>query len=231
MYHRIGIPKLSSLVAGQYVAPSLLASQMKYLQRRRWSGATLDQILNTSATGCRFAITFDDGYLSVYQHAFPLLQSLAIPAAVYIVAGEVGGINQWDRVIGDYLEPMMDAKQIRSMHEAGIEIGSHTMTHAHLPLLSDAELKTELHDSKAALEDIIGSPVRSFSYPYGDYDQRVKEAVIEAGYSNALSTRLGVVSETTSRYDIPRVNVRWNSFGFALRRKIARAVRRSFGSN
>ena len=67
----------------------------------------------------KFAVTFDDGYLSVYDKAFPILAARGITGTVYVVADQIGGINQWDHSAGDYLEHMMNADQIREMHKAG----------------------------------------------------------------------------------------------------------------
>ena len=147
-------------------------------------------------------------------------------ATVYVVAGHVGGINEWDRTAGDREEGMMTAAQIREMSAAGFEIGSHTLTHPHLTDVDEARLRRELVDSKHKLEDLIGREVTSFSYPYGDYDDRVLAAAIAAGYKNAVSTKLGTAGRT-SVYEIPRVNVRWNAIGPLLMRKIGRARRAS----
>jgi len=108
------------------------------------------------------------------------------------------------------------------MSDAGFEIGAHTVSHPRLTLLSDDQLEHEIVDSKHALEDIIGREVVSFSYPYGDRDERVIEAVKAAGYKYAVSTRLGAAN-LDGVFEIPRVNVRWNALGPLLMRKIRRA--------
>lgn len=227
LYHRIGFPKLSSLVAGQYVAPSLFSSQLDYLSNRGWAATDLDSIINsTDYDSDRFAITFDDGYLSVYEHAYPALCERHIKATIYVVVDSIGGLNEWDRKTGDQSEPMMSAEQIKEMSDAGFEIGSHTLTHPHLTELSDDDIRREVADSKHKLENLIGKPVTSFSYPYGDCDDRVIAAAIEAGYANALGTNLGVLYKHET-FRIPRVNVRWNAFGPVLMKKIARARRAS----
>jgi len=231
MYHRMGLPRLSSLVAGHYVAPLLFSSQLDYLTVRDWSAVGLESLVEKSRFGRaaerdEYAITFDDGYLSVYRYAFPALLERRMTATVYVVSGAIDGTNEWDRRAGDQSEPMMTRAQVREMAERGFEIGSHTLTHPHLTGLTEAELTRELTDSKHQLEDVIGREVVSFAYPYGDYDDRVMAAAIAAGYRNAVSTRLGVVGRT-SVFEIPRVNVRWNAFGPLLMRKIRRARRAS----
>lgn len=228
LYHRIGMPKLSSLVAGQYVAPGLFRSQLDHLEAEGWSVVPLANVARTDSTenSRQVAITFDDGYLSVYEHAYPAMKERNISATIYVVSGAIGGINEWDSRAGDRREPMMSAAQVRELADAGFEIGSHTVNHPHLTSVSDDMLAQELSDSKRALEDLIGREVSSFSYPYGDYDDRVREAVIAAGYTNAVSTKLGVVGGTGA-FDIPRVNVRWNALGPLLQRKIGRARKAS----
>ena len=227
LYHRMGAPKLSSLVAGQYVTRGLFSSELDYLSARGWKSVSLENIPQNGYDSDKFCVTFDDGYLSVYEHAYPALAKRNMTATVYVVADTIGGINEWDHKAGDQMEKMMTAEQVREMSDNGFEIGSHTLTHAHLTMLSDEQLKMEVVDSKHKLEDIIGKEVTSFSYPYGDYDNRVLEAAIAAGYKCAVSTKLGVIVSGTSAFEIPRVNVRWNAIGPLLMRKISRARKAS----
>ena len=229
LYHRLGMPKLSSLVAGQYVAPVLFRSQLDYLTARGWGAVSLADMVERSRFGKapprnEFAITFDDGYASVYRHAFPVLRERGMTATVYVVAGHIDGINEWDWTAGDRREDLMTAAEIIEMSAAGFEIGSHTLTHPHLTDLNEEQLQRELIDSKHTLEDLIGREVSSLSYPYGDYDDRVLAAAIVAGYKYAVSARLGTAGRT-SIYEIPRINVRWNAIGPFLLRKIGRARR------
>ena len=226
LYHRIGRPKLSSLVAGQYVCPGLFRSGLDYLTSKSWRAATLEDIVGNRCDGNQFAITFDDGYQSVYEHAYPAMVERHMTGTVYVVSGAIGGINEWDSRAGDTREPMMSTAQVREMSDAGFEIGAHTVSHPRLTLISDDQLEREIVDSKHALEDIIGREVVSFAYPYGDRDERVIEAVKAAGYKYAVSTRLGVAN-LDGVFEIPRVNVRWNALGWLLMRKIWRARRAS----
>jgi peptidoglycan/xylan/chitin deacetylase (PgdA/CDA1 family) len=232
LYHRIGPMKLSSHVAGQYVSPSVLGWGIDGLRRKSWQCVSLAECIEIGRGGRsgptdHFAVTFDDGYLSIYERACPMLRERNMTATVYVVVDSLGGINEWDRRAGDQEEKMMSAAQARELADNGFEIGSHTLTHPHLPRLDDEQLAHEIADSKHKLEDLIGREVTSFSYPYGDFDSRVLNAAIAAGYENAASTRLGAVIEGTSLFEFPRVNVRWNGFGWQLRRKIRRAMKAS----
>ncbi|MCL5670451.1 MAG: polysaccharide deacetylase family protein [Acidobacteria bacterium] len=227
LYHRLGMVKFGSLVAGQYVAPRLFASQLDCLNSRGWEHSALHEIIDLDRSGRedQYGVTFDDGYLSVYEHACPALSARGMSATIYVVANSIGGINEWDKRAGDREERMMSAAQVRELADSGFEIGSHTLTHPRLTELNDTDLDEEIAGSKHKLEDLTGKEVRSFSYPYGDYDNRVLRAVVAAGYSSAVSTRLGVVKDGASVFEIPRVNVRWNAFGPLLMRKIHRAER------
>ncbi len=218
-------------MAGQYVTPRLFRSQLDYLTRRGWEAISLTEaaqrLSDVNGPGAdEFAVTFDDGYLSVYEHAIPALEERNVNATIFVVADQIDGINEWDRCAGDTKEPMMGADQIREVASMGFEIGAHTLTHPRLTGLDDERLVREIVDSKHRLEDLIGSQVSSFSYPYGDCDERVIAATVQAGFTRAVGTKLGVVSDV-SIFEIPRINVRWNSFGWQLMRKIGRARRAS----
>lgn len=228
LYHRIGMPRPSSLVWGQYVAPPLFRSQLGCLAAEGWEGISLERAITGPSDGRNtFALTFDDAYLSVYEHAFPVLVERGLTATLYVVVDSVGTVNQWDCQRGDCVERIMTLGQIREMADRGFEIGSHTLSHPHLTGLDDDRLRRELVDSKHRLEDLLGREVSSLSYPYGDHDQRVIEAARAAGYRNAVSTMLGTVAAARSTYEIPRINVRWNAIGPLLKRKIRRAVRKT----
>ena len=232
LYHRIEPIKLSSHVAGQYVCPRVFAWGIDGLRQNKWRAVSLETCIKYGREGNEngednFAITFDDGYLSVYEHACPILKERDMTATVYVVVDTLGGINVWDKKAGDREEKMMSPKQARELAENGFEIGSHTLTHPRLANLDDDQLTREIVDSKQKLEDIVQQEVTSFSYPYGSFDGRVLNAAAAAGYKSAVSTKLGIVIEGTSVFEIPRINVRWNGFGWQLRRKIRRAIRAS----
>jgi peptidoglycan/xylan/chitin deacetylase (PgdA/CDA1 family) len=224
MYHRIGSPLVRSLVRGQYVYLAVLRWQLSTLRMLGYQPAPLRQVLTGKAVTGHYAVTFDDGYANIRQ-ALPILAEFAVPATIFMVAGAIGGTNTWDSSRGDRCEPMLAADDLRALVAAGLEIGSHTLTHAHLTTIAPEALHVELHDAKSTLEDLLGKPVPGFSYPYGELDARVREAVIDAGYQYAVSTRLGACTPGENPFTLPRINMRWNTAGGMLRRKIERAHR------
>jgi peptidoglycan/xylan/chitin deacetylase (PgdA/CDA1 family) len=132
------------------------------------------------------AITFDDGLLSFYDNAYPLLEEKNIKSTIFAVAGFAGKIGDWD-VMGRTAH--MTAGMLREIASTGHEIGSHSLTHANLVWLDDGELMKELRESKMTLEDITGLAVRSLSFPFGSWNTRVWEAAKSAGYEHAAAYR------------------------------------------
>jgi peptidoglycan/xylan/chitin deacetylase (PgdA/CDA1 family) len=83
----------------------------------------------------------------------------------------------------------------------GVEIGSHSVSHPHLPQLTDAELRRELVDSREQIEAEVGRPCRFLAYPYGDDDARVHAAARNAGYRAAYTLRRTGGRRSPSRSD------------------------------
>lgn len=101
----------------------------------------------------------------------------------------------------------MRVEQVVDLHRSGHEIGCHTVSHAMLPQLDDAELRRELGDSRDALTSWIGQPVAGFCYPNGDHDERSVAAVIRAGYAHACTTRNGIHRPSEDPFRIRRVEI------------------------
>ena len=105
----------------------------------------------------------------------------------------------------------LTAKQVKSLHTAGMEIGSHTLSHCNLKAASPQELDNEIVQSKKQLESIIGDQINSFSYPFGKkttYDETVIRCLQKAGYSHAVTTQFGKANKDTKIYELPRFGVR-----------------------
>jgi peptidoglycan/xylan/chitin deacetylase (PgdA/CDA1 family) len=103
-----------------------------------------------------------------------------------------GGRPAWDG--------MMSWDELKQMHADGHEIGSHTQTHAILPLVSDEQLEVEIAGSRAHLKRRLGFEVDTFCYPNGDCDERVAAAVQRAGYRHAVTTRYGINNSASSHF-------------------------------
>ena len=128
------------------------------------------------------ALSFEDAYASVYEYAWPIMERYGFRGTLFVVAGYVGKENGWDANFGGRRFRHLNWKELKALSEAGWEIGSHTWSHRDLTALTPDELARELGDSKRALEDALGISVDILSYPFGRYDERVRDAAMEAGY-------------------------------------------------
>ena len=131
-------------------------------------------------------ITFDDGFESFFIHALPALDAHGIKATVFPIAGFIGKSSYWDVLPR---QSHMNQFQLKTVSQRGHEIGSHTMTHSNLTFLRDEDVRRELLDSKHLLEDLIGKPVTSLSFPYGCWNRRIWEKALEIGYTRATCYR------------------------------------------
>jgi peptidoglycan/xylan/chitin deacetylase (PgdA/CDA1 family) len=207
MYHQVGEHRPGSALNRWRVREEDFLWQLDVLGRRGYRGIALRDLLDApSAEARRAVLTFDDGYRGVLQRALPALLSHGFSATVFAVADKTGGANDWDgETPGD---PLLSADEIRALHAAGIEIGSHGATHRALTGLSGDELHREVAGSKDTLERLTGTPVTSFCYPYGDFDDRVVEAVRTAGYCAACVIRGGISPDLSDPFRIKRIPVR-----------------------
>ncbi|MGD1861404.1 MAG: polysaccharide deacetylase family protein [Leptolyngbyaceae cyanobacterium] len=126
-------------------------------------------------------LTFDDGYEGHYTHVYPMLQEYQYPAVFSLFTGKLDG-----DIVGRSTVTWEQAKELAA--DPLITIASHSIMHPRdLTELDDAELQREVVESKARLEAELGIPIRYFTYPEGNYDDRVAAAVADAGYDAALT--------------------------------------------
>jgi peptidoglycan/xylan/chitin deacetylase (PgdA/CDA1 family) len=135
-----------------------------------------------SAPSRTLAVTFDDGYEEVLTLGLPILQEFGYTAAVFAVSAEER--NQWD----DGNARLMSASQLRQWREAGMEVGAHSCTHAHLTRIDRDSARREIRDSKTSLEEILGKAVTILAYPYGESNPEVEACAKEAGFEAAFAT-------------------------------------------
>ncbi len=167
-------------------------------------------------------MTFDDGFDTFHSKALPICERHGIKTTVFPVAGFLGKTSSWDALPK---QTHLTRSQIIEISSLGHEIGSHTLTHANLTLLSDSELLKELCDSKRILEDIIAKEVTSISFPFGRVDERVWNAAKKVGYTHATS----YVLKGKNFADIIPL---WGAYSYdSVQDIIARAVRQPYFSH
>lgn len=178
-----------------------------------------------------FAVTFDDGYRSVAERGFPILDELGATATVFVPTDYIGaataawpGTDHWlDTIHADELTPM-SWDELGLLAERGWEIGSHSRSHAHLVQLGDADLHDEIAGSRAELEHRLGRPCTTLAYPFGEVNERVVDAAAAAGYRAActLTTRC----ESPRPLAWPRVGAYEHDGPLTFRTKVSPIVRR-----
>lgn len=134
-------------------------------------------------------VTFDDGFMTAVENAVPELVARNIPMTFFIPAGLLGTIPQWTEFGPDGVseEIIATAQCLRELPSDLISIGSHTMTHAWLPSLSDNEAKFEVAGSRTELEKLLDRKIKLFSFPYGASNGRLIELCREAGYERVFT--------------------------------------------
>jgi len=198
MYHDL-CDELRSVAPGHkpYVLnPNVFRRQAGSFARFNLSALTVNKWCLAPKPWRAVVLTFDDGHVSNYETALPILNQYGLKATFFITAGRIG--------VGD----TMNWSQIRSLHAAGMEIGSHTLTHRPPSTLNDKEMRLELSESRKILEDGLGSPVKSISSPTGFFDERMCGIAREVGYHALCIGRVGLVQDNANPYALNRVAVK-----------------------
>ena len=172
-----------------------------------------EQLLRQVRLLRRFAdvhATFDDAFHSI-SSVLPELRRLRVRTTVFVCSGLA------DRSGAPLLIPELATKNaddlaglrtltwddVRALAAAGTAVGSHTVTHAHLPRLGDDELEQELRASKERIEDELDRPCSLLAYPFGEHDSRVRAAARAAGYEQAFALR----AARGDPFAVPRVDL------------------------
>ena len=195
-YHNIGKENYKS-----FSTTIEFEAQMKFLYKRKLNGTNCDNLNNLKSN---FGISFDDGYEDNLINALPILKKYNFTATCFIVPNLIGKTNSWDTK----QFKLMDKQQIQDWLDAGMNIGSHSMSHKDLTKLGEDKIISEVGDSKKILEDNFGIKINNFSYPYGKINRLVTNKVEKAGYIRAFTTKRGLYNAlNNSQYMINRVPV------------------------
>jgi peptidoglycan/xylan/chitin deacetylase (PgdA/CDA1 family) len=193
---------------GLAVRPRELENQLRSVLRRYRPVGAAEVV---EGRGKLLHVTFDDAFRSVHS-AIEMLDELGISATVFACTdyaddGRPLAIPELAREAASHPDELTTMRwdELRALADRGVEVGSHTLTHAHLTYLSDADLARELRDSRQRIEDELGRSCRFLAYPYGEEDGRVQAAARAAGYVAAFG--LPGTDRPINRYSLPRVGV------------------------
>jgi peptidoglycan/xylan/chitin deacetylase (PgdA/CDA1 family) len=192
--------------------PALFRAQMEWVHRNA-RVVPLGELVTLLKEKKQFpsravGLTFDDGYRDFYEQAAPVLERWKLPAIVFLPTAFVGRTNCWPDAFSDE-KPLMSWEQVKELTQKGIEFGSHSHTHADLTDLVEHEAPDEeLNGSAFKIEERLGLVPKHFCYPYGRWNQKVREAVANV-YESACSTGAGVLEPDADPFALPRVDAHY----------------------
>ena len=196
-YHRVGVATGDHVPT---VSPEAFEAQVRWMHRWGYQTITFSQFIaaleqDQPARQRTVVITFDDGYAETYELAAPILRRYGFCGIVFVTPSEVGqqGFLTWD--------------QVRELSQDSIAVGSHTMHHTYLPLVSREQVQHELTESKHALDQRLGQPVEWLSYPIGGFNIEIQSLAKAAGYRAACTTNRGYSKRARDLFAIRRIKV------------------------
>jgi len=213
MYH--GIKKQVGSMHPYYetnTAPEVFTRHMHFLRENGYSAVSLEKALQSLSgevdTANFVVITFDDGFRDFYSDAYPILREFGFVATVFLPTGLINDQRlQWKGA------DLMTWAEVRELQTLGIRFGSHTVNHPELEKLDEKRIAWEVGQSKQTLEDKLGTPVRSFAYPYAfpehnsAFTKRLTEILENHGYENGVSTVIGSARSCDNPFFLPRLPV------------------------
>lgn len=196
-------------------SPARFAEQMAYLASRGWRGLTLSQALATVTPGMSthsdadskfFALTFDDGFRDFHSAASPILQRHGFTATMYLPTAYIADQR---RIFKE--RECLTWTEVTELHKSGFEFGSHTVNHPALIDCSWPTIQAELRDSKSAIEQVLGSKVSAFGYPYAfpqadpAFIRDFRALLTDTGYSSCATTIVGRARTDGDPLLVPRL--------------------------
>jgi peptidoglycan/xylan/chitin deacetylase (PgdA/CDA1 family) len=213
MYH--GINDVTGVAHPYFetnTSPTVFALQMRHLREHGYRTIDLKAAVQMINSGANLqgavVITFDDGFRDFYTHAIPILQEHQFTATMFVVSSFIESAST--RLVA---KNFMTWSEVREIESLGIEIGSHTVSHPHLHSLHLRDVDRELKGSKQTIEDKLGRPVNSFSYPYAFPEhesiflEQLRQCLESTGYEYGVTTVLGGANQTNDRYFLPRIPI------------------------
>jgi peptidoglycan/xylan/chitin deacetylase (PgdA/CDA1 family) len=197
MYHELELPGRALCESepgyARYILPlATFRSQMEWIKQSGLRGLCVSGALAYPAAPS-VCITFDDGCETDLIAAAPVLQEFRLGATFYVTAGRLG--------IAGYLSET----QLRELDAQRFEIGCHSMTHAYLSDLGEAQLNREIGDAKDRIEQIVGHKIEHLSCPGGRYNQHALEMARRAGFKTVANSEFHANTAATNRYQLGRV--------------------------
>jgi peptidoglycan/xylan/chitin deacetylase (PgdA/CDA1 family) len=198
------------------ISPDLFERQLSLMRRRRIRGGGLEALIEVAdgrVSRPTAFLTFDDGFRDNHETALPLLREYGFAAFVFVLPPllESGSALAWPEMRDDLARFSATMRSVTwsmlgEMKEGGFEVGSHTLSHPHLPQLDGDELRQELWESRVAIRDRLGT-CDTLAYPFGEWSEGVAAAAADCGYRFAFTLPTVTGQRQATPLSIPRVNV------------------------
>lgn len=212
MYHLID--EKAGALEGLYLRTSEFEEHLQYLKDNNFTSITMKDLqgywAGTKALQKKsILITFDDGSITVYNNAYPLMKKYGFVSTQFIISSHLGNGG------------VMTKDQVKEMAAAGHEIGSHSYSHLDLISVSESILRQEVVQSKKDLEVLIGQPIVSFCYPAGKFNTNVQNYLKKSGYLSAVTTVNGFANKTKQgAFELKRIRISRGDTSTVLKEKL-----------
>ena len=192
MYHRFDESKYPST----NIQVDVFKKQLEIIQNEKIifiQPSELKEQLSSNKNQRKILLTIDDGLLSFYNNAWPILKSKKIPFIIFVNTREVGSYNY------------MNWAQIKELaSEDFVEIGNHSHSHEYLVDEKSSVIRADIETSIKIFKDKLGKNSKFFSYPFGEYSLNFRSIIEEFGFEYAFGQHSGVIDETKNFYELPR---------------------------
>ena len=192
MYHRFNENKYPST----NIQIDVFKEQLKVIEREKIKfihPKNFEKSLLENKDQRKILFTVDDGLLSFYQNAWPILKKKKIPFILFVNTREVGSYNymNWEQILELY-------------KDENVEIGNHSHSHDYLVEENPETIKKDIVKSINIFEDKLGQNSKFFSYPFGEYSLEFKKIIKDLGFKYAFGQHSGVIDETKDLWELPR---------------------------
>ena len=196
MYHSINENVPEDIYKIYSINEDLFFDHMEFLNK--YSKNNVKPICSSSFENNLISITFDDGFKSVYEKAYPVLEKFKLPFTVFISP----------KFIEDGNTQYLNKIELNKLSSNDLcTIGAHGYSHKPLSVLNEIDLRNEVERSKFWLEDCIGKEIICMSYPHGAVNKSVKKIVMESGFQYAFSSKPGSNNLNTDKFELRRTTI------------------------
>jgi peptidoglycan/xylan/chitin deacetylase (PgdA/CDA1 family) len=208
-YHSLAASrqKVSATFAKSMVDKTLFEEHLALLQANDYVSLSLNDYLTKSLglSAKSVVLTFDNAFED-FELALPLLKKYGFTATLYVPTAFVGETSRW---LGgsDAKRPLLSWGDLRGLAKEGIDIAAHGHKHLQLGSVPLEVAKQDILRGKDSLEDKLGRTVSSFAYPYGSYNEGVKQAIQEAGFAGACTIEERLCTRQDDPFALPRLTV------------------------